>query len=485
MRRTEVNPESERGSALLLVMIMTVTLLGTMSLMIGATVTQSQTTVAQTHLREALYAADNGMARAKALIIADLRGPKALDGVSDVALWGVTPKDDAVAEVTDLGDEDGGSIYSIKVRATVGGRSRMILSVMSFAPSEVPLVINSTNAGLVALGNVVLRDTVKISGNDYSEAGVLQRPDPTWYLRWKYNVDSGMAIWTTGSVTDLSGGGAALGGNGYRFSSIWSDVSESVSWTVGNVYQNHTMAIPAAADVLWQAGDPENSGLFFYDNNLVDDNNSGTADDGPGELPQNAGQLFGMATNAQLRAAAKLDGTLFAVGEIDPKSGNVITDPAGDCDAWCDWGSADASGKVVYLELDNSGGGTVDFNTEIDSPRTAGPEGCVFVVAGTLPNVHNLVNVGDKYHIKRDFRGVFVIDGGNIKLSNDIIGQVFSFGDVDIEDSGTIKYSKEMLAQPPDLSILPGVPTGSDYEVKTLTWNELPAPIGDPGTGSW
>jgi hypothetical protein len=78
-----------------------------------------------------------------------------------------------------------------------------------------------------------------------------------------------------------------------------------------------------------------------------------------------------------------------------------------------------------------------------------------------------------------------VIDGGLIKLSTEIVGQVFSFGNVEIEDSGIIKYSKEMLAQPPDLSILPGVPTGSDYEVKTLTWNELPAPIGDPGTGSW
>jgi hypothetical protein len=484
MRPIPVDSEGERGSALLLVMIMTVTLLGTMSLMISATVSQSQTTVAQTHLREALYAADNGMARAKALIIADLRGTNTFDGASSVALWGVTPKDDAVAEVTDLGDENGGSIFSIKVRATVGGRSRMILSVMSFSPSEVPLVINSTSAGLVALGNVLLKDPLKISGNDYSEAGVLLRPDPTWYLEWKYNPNSGMAIWTTGAVTDGSGSAAALGGNGYRFSSSWSDVTEAVSFTAVDIFQNHTMGTPAAADVLWQAGDPENGGLFFYANNGVDDNNSGTADDSVGELPQNAGQLFGMANNDQLRAAAKADGTLFAVGEIDPKSGGVISDPAGDCDAWCDWGSADASGKVVYLEIDNSSGG-VDMGQEIDLPRTAGPEGCVFIVAGTSANNHDVVNFGDKFHVKRQFRGVVVIDGGLIKLSTEIVGQVFSFGNVEIEDSGIIKYSKEMLAQPPDLSILPGVPTGSDYEVKTLTWNELPAPIGDPGTGSW
>jgi hypothetical protein len=483
MRPTPVDSGSERGSALLLVMIMTVTLLGTMSLMIGATVTQSQTTVAQTHLREALYAADNGMARAKALIIADLRGSNTFDGASSVALWGVTPKDDAVCEVTDLGDENGGSIFSIKVRATVGGRSRMILSVMSFAPSEVPLVINSTNTGLVALGDVLLKDPLKISGNDYSESGTLLTPVPIF--GWKYNPDSGNAIWATGTISDGSGNAAAIAGNGHRFQGAWTDTGENVSWTSANIFQLHTMFVPAIqTDCLRQSGDADNGGLFFYDNNGVDDNFSGTIDDGPGEVPLNAGQLFGMSSNAELRAAAKADGTLFAVGEIDPKSGNVISDPAGDCDAWCDWGAADASGKVVYLEIDNSGG-PVDIGTEIDSPRTAGPEGCVFVVAGTSTNNHNVTNYGNKYHIKRQFRGVFVIDGGLIKLSTEIVGQVFSFGNVEIEDSGIIKYSKEMLAQPPDLSILPGVPTGSDFEVKTLTWNELPAPIGDPGTGSW
>ena len=64
------------------------------------------------------------------------------------------------------------------------------------------------------------------------------------------------------------------------------------------------------------------------------------------------------------------------------------------------------------------------------------------------------------------------------------MGQLFSFGDVHIEtdqNNDAFMYSEELLSQDPTRSLLPGVPTGSDYEVISKTWVEVAAPAGAPG----
>ncbi len=470
--RAKVHSESERGSALLLVMIMTVTLLGTLSLMIEATVTQSQTTMARSNLRSALNAADNGMARAKVFIMAELAVPTltpALEttgapSLTPVVLW--TAVDNTDAQATYLGDDGATAFYSINVLGTVGGHSRMVVSVMGFEPGGIPLVLDSAPAAVVALGNVVLDDAVSISGNDHTSAGVLELvpmpgliafvaallglpPVATSHLG---NGSSGWAINAGGTITDNTGGGATAAGRALNFAwdawppDQWTDTSVSDSTIGGQAIKASSTYFPTTKPT-----------------------------------PANAGALFGFTTNAELRAKAEADGTLFAVGVDDPSTPSVDVLSAGNeasaCASWCNNGSNDASGKVIYLEVPNG----TDISTHMRLPRTAGTEGCVFVLAGVNPNVHDVTNSGDHFHAERSpFKGVLIMDGGNVKLktSGIYVGQIFSFGDLTfLNEAGPAVYSSTLLA-----SELPSVPAGSDYEVTAETWKELPAPAGAVGT---
>ncbi|MCA8921550.1 MAG: hypothetical protein KDD82_07045 [Planctomycetes bacterium] len=429
--------DSERGTALLVSLI----LISLLVIVGGAVALASQTQSAYSLDAErrsmALVIADNGIAKAKVRLLEDLAsGTDAyvLTTPSDATPVQTFTEDQASVEVYHVLTVGSRLSFRIRSRGTFSTEGRTVEILISGTRNTTP----SQGPGLAAVltnGDIDVTGNILIDGQDH--------------------------------YADGTSGGAGVNVDGVKV------VDGTLSWT-GNPTVGGNSTSPNRLDAGDEGSTFTNNDTTFdlesiASGNPVDDTD-GDDDDGDGwtdedGFPGTVGEFVGQPDEIGLRTRAQNDGTYFT--------------NKGDYDAWL--GSttpAERGGKVIYLEVPV--GSTLGLFKLPNNPPPAEPSIVIVQAAPAVPGtppVHS-VEVGPVHVMPegaRQFQGLFMTDVvKNTNGNGTIVGAVVSFGDQTgakkphFGNGGAdILFSSEVLAN------LPGVDNSGEFLQDTETWREV------------
>jgi len=429
--------EGEEGTGLLVALIM-VSLLVTVGGAVALSTTfQSNYSLEAEYRSAALVVADNGLAKGKAMLLADLAaGTDAFVSLtpSNTTLVHTFTEDDATVEVYHVSTSGSRLTFRMLSAGSFSNATRSVEVVISgtrnSSPSQGPAL-----AAVLAQGDIDVTGNILINGNDHD-------PDGT---------SGGAGVDVDG--VKLFGGSLAwtgnpdVGGNGTAPNRL--DAGDE-----NQTFTNNDSTF-----------DPEGPSPGLGDDG-IDNDLDGWADENG--FPQYAGEFVKQDDDIGLRTRAQNQGTYFT-----NKS---------DYDSWMSSATpAERGGKVIMIEIPPPAPGDPDVSLgQFDLPHNPPPAEPSIVVVQYQPAdpgdpPQRGIEVGP-IHVKnegtRQFQGLFMTDViKNTNGNGSIVGAVVSFGGANKPHFGNggadILFSSEVLAN------LPGVDSTGGYVQDAETWREV------------